>query len=102
MIFFVELKKNDDVFEKRRALASGKNKVLRFIAKLEKGKASISLEEVDSAHPFYNLSGSDNIISFTTDRYSDRPLVVKGPGAGAEVTAAGVFAEIISIGKYFE
>lgn len=100
--FFVELKKNDDVFEKRRALASGKNKVLRFIAKLEKGKASISLEEVDSAHPFYNLSGSDNIISFTTDRYSDRPLVVKGPGAGAEVTAAGVFAEIISIGKYFE
>ena len=75
---------------------------MRFIAKLEKGKASISLEEVNSSHPFYNLSGSDNIISFTTERYSERPLVVKGPGAGAEVTAAGVFAEIISIGKYFE
>ena len=100
--FFVELKKNDDVFEKIRKSAAAKGKVLRFIAKLENGKASISLEEVNSLHPFYNLSGSDNIISFTTERYSDRPLVVKGPGAGAEVTAAGVFAEIISIGKYFE
>ena len=100
--FFVELKKNDDVFEKMRKAASGKGKVLRFIAKLEKGRASISLEEINSSHPFFNLSGSDNIISFTTERYSDRPLVVKGPGAGAEVTAAGVFAEIISIGKYFE
>jgi aspartokinase/homoserine dehydrogenase 1 len=59
------------------------------------------LVEVDGTHPFYNLSGSDNIISFTTERYKDRPLVIKGPGAGAEVTAAGVFAEIISIGKYF-
>jgi bifunctional aspartokinase / homoserine dehydrogenase 1 len=100
--FFIELKKNDAIFDKMRASAAGKEKVLRFIAKLEKGKASISLEEVNSSHPFYNLSGSDNIISFTTERYSERPLVVKGPGAGAEVTAAGVFAEIISIGKYFE
>ncbi len=100
--FFVELKKNDDVFEKIRKSAASKGKVLRFIAKLENGKASISLEEVNNLHPFFNLSGSDNIISFTTERYSDRPLVVKGPGAGAEVTAAGVFAEIISIGKYFE
>jgi aspartokinase/homoserine dehydrogenase 1 len=100
--FFNELKKNDDYFEKIRKKSFDKSKVLRFIAKLEKGKASISLQEVDSLHPFYNLSGSDNIISFTTERYLDRPLVVKGPGAGAEVTAAGVFAEIISIGKYFE
>ncbi len=100
--FFAALKKNDQVFEKIRRKASEKGKVLRFIAKLEKGKASISLEEVGFTHPFYNLSGSDNIISFMTERYSDRPLVVKGPGAGAEVTAAGVFAEIISIAKYFE
>lgn len=85
-----------------RAKAAKNNKVLRFIASLDKGKAKISLQDVDSSHPFYNLSGSDNIISFTTDRYTDRPLVVKGPGAGAEVTAAGVFAEIISISKYFE
>ena len=100
--FFVELKKNNHVFEARRIHAARQNKVLRFIASLDKGKAKISLQEVDTTHPFYNLSGSDNIISFTTERYSERPLVVKGPGAGAEVTAAGVFAEIISIGKYFE
>ncbi len=53
-----------------------------------------------NTHPFYNLSGSDNIISFTTERYKERPLVIKGPGAGAEVTAAGVFAEIIGISNY--
>ena len=100
--FFKELEKNNAYFESIRKTASEKNKVLRFIAKLEGAKASISLEEVDSNHPFYNLSGSDNIISFTTERYHDRPLVVKGPGAGAEVTAAGVFSEIISIARYFE
>lgn len=100
--FFSELKRNDHIFNEMRNNAGSKGKVLRFIAKLENGKASIGLEEINSQHPFYNLSGSDNIISFTTERYSDRPLVVKGPGAGAEVTAAGVFSEIISIGKYFE
>jgi aspartokinase/homoserine dehydrogenase 1 len=100
--FFKELEKNNAHFENIRKKAADKKKVLRFIAKLEGEKASISLEEVDSNHPFYNLSGSDNIISFTTERYHDRPLVVKGPGAGAEVTAAGVFSEIISIAKYFE
>lgn len=100
--FFRELRKNDTLFEKRREAAASRNAVLRFIAKLEGGKASIRLEEVSAAHPFYNLSGSDNIISFTTDRYKDRPLVVKGPGAGAEVTAAGVFAEIISLSRYLD
>ncbi|MBL0048695.1 MAG: bifunctional aspartate kinase/homoserine dehydrogenase I [Bacteroidetes bacterium] len=100
--FFKELEISNAVFEARRAKAEEKGKVLRFIALLENGKASIRLLEVDEKHPFYNLSGSDNIISFTTERYHDRPLVVKGPGAGAEVTAAGVFAEIISIGNYFE
>ena len=53
---------------------------------------------VDGQHPFYALSGSDNIISFTTERYRERPLVVKGPGAGAEVTAAGVFADLVNVG----
>ena len=75
-------------------------KVLRYIASLENGKTSVSLHEIDSEHPFYSLSGSDNIISYTTQRYQDRPLVVKGPGAGAEVTAAGVFADIIRISSY--
>ncbi len=100
--FFGELEKSNDFFDAPRKKADDKKKVLRFIAQLENNNASISLQEVDASHPFYNLSGSDNIISFTTERYHDRPLVVKGPGAGAEVTAAGVFAEIISIGNYFE
>jgi len=100
--FFVALKNADSHFEKLRNEAAQKNNVLRFIASLNNGKATIKLMQVDSTHPFYNLSGSDNIISFTTERYHDRPLVVKGPGAGAEVTAAGVFAEIISIGNFIE
>ena len=64
------------------------------------GKASVGLESVDQTNPFFALDGSDNMISFTTDRYLERPLVIKGPGAGAEVTAAGVFAEIISISHF--
>ena len=72
---------------------------MRYIGKLEDGKVEISLQMVDDSHPFYMLSGSDNIISFTTDRYNNRPLVIKGPGAGAEVTAAGVFADIINVGS---
>jgi aspartokinase/homoserine dehydrogenase 1 len=100
--FFSELEKSNDFFEVRRKKSEEKNKALRFIAQLENNHATISLQEVDASHPFFNLSGSDNIISYTTERYHDRPLVVKGPGAGAEVTAAGVFAEIISIGNYFE
>jgi aspartokinase/homoserine dehydrogenase 1 len=100
--FFVQLEKNNDVFSKRRDEAAKKGKVLRFIATLENGKARVSLEAVGADHPFYSLSGSDNMIAFTTERYKDRPLVIKGPGAGAEVTAAGVFAEIISISNYLK
>ncbi|HMR19982.1 MAG TPA: hypothetical protein PKA53_11845, partial [Sphingobacterium sp.] len=69
-----------------------------YIGKLEDGKVSIAMEMVDETHPFYSLSGSDNIISFTTERYKERPLVVKGPGAGAEVTAGGVFADLVNVG----
>ncbi len=98
--FFVELERADDVFEQLRAEAAANGKVLRMIAKLENGEASIGLEAVDTSHPFYFLSGSDNMIVFTTERYKERPLVVRGPGAGAEVTAAGIFAEIIRIGNY--
>ena len=95
--FFEELKKADPDFEIRRKSAEKEGKVLRYIAILENGDARVTLQTVDSDHPFYNLSGSDNIISFKTDRYHDRPLVIKGPGAGAEVTAAGLFADIIRI-----
>lgn len=98
---FEELENADAHFESIRAEASKKGKILRMVAKLENEQASIKLESVDPTHPFYTLSGSDNMIVFTTERYKERPLVVRGPGAGAEVTAAGVFAEIIKIGNYF-
>lgn len=97
---FKEIEKADDYFEKLRADAAKEGRVLRFIAKLENGEASIVLQAVDASNPFYSLSGSDNMIVFTTDRYKERPLVILGPGAGAEVTAAGVFAEIITIGNF--
>jgi aspartokinase/homoserine dehydrogenase 1 len=99
--FYEELKKNNDFFEKLKAEAANSGKVLRYIGLLEDGNVSVSLQMVDENHPFYILSGSDNIISFTTDRYKERPLVVKGPGAGAEVTAAGVFADIVNVGAQY-
>jgi len=93
--FFGQLKREDALFEKRKRTAEKSGKRLRYIATLEKGRATVALRAVGPAHPFYDLSGSDNIIAFTTTRYKDTPLVVKGPGAGAEVTAAGVFADIL-------
>jgi len=95
--FFIELQKFDNQFEERRLEAKKKNKVLRYIGNIENKNAWISLQEVDQKHPLYSLSGSDNMIVFTTERYKDRPLVIKGPGAGVEVTAAGVFADIIRV-----
>lgn len=96
--FYAELLANNEYFEQIKKEAEASGKVLRYIGKLEDGKVAITLQMVDDSHPFYMLSGSDNIISFTTDRYKDRPLVVKGPGAGAEVTAAGVFSDIVNVG----
>ncbi|MVN90374.1 bifunctional aspartate kinase/homoserine dehydrogenase I [Mucilaginibacter aquatilis] len=96
--FYAALKANAAYFNKLKKDAEDSGKVLRYIGKLEDGKASITLQMVDESHPFYSMSGSDNIIAFTTDRYKERPMVVKGPGAGAEVTAAGVFADLINVG----
>lgn len=96
--FYTELAAAKTYFENLKKQAHDNKKALRYIGKLENGKASIRLQMVDESHPFYMLSGSDNIISFTTERYKERPLVVKGPGAGAEVTAAGVFADLVNIG----
>lgn len=98
--FFAELKKHNGHFDKLRDEASGKGEVLRMLAILENGNAKVQLKGVDAENAFYGLQGSDNMIAFTTKRYNERPLVVKGPGAGAEVTAAGVFAEIIAISNY--
>lgn len=97
--FFTALEASDSHFEQMSAQAKESGKVLRFIAKLEDGKASIGIQAVDAESPFRNLGGSDNMIVFTSARYLHRPLVVRGPGAGAEVTAAGLFAEIISAGN---
>lgn len=98
--FYAQLKAENAFFEDLKNKAESEGKVLRYIAKLEDGKAKINLQIVDDSHPFYALSGSDNIISFTTDRYKERPMVVKGPGAGADVTAAGVFADIVNVGAH--
>lgn len=97
-VFYEELKKSEDYFNQIKKQAENNNQVLRYIGKLENGEATVRLEMVDCNHPFYNLTGSENIISFTTERYKSNPLVIKGPGAGAEVTAAGVFADLINVG----
>jgi len=96
--FYQTLQAENSFFEDMKMQAEESRKVLRYIGKLENGIVKIGLQMVDETHPFYALSGSDNIISFITDRYKERPMVVKGPGAGAEVTAAGVFADIVQVG----
>ncbi len=96
--FFGALDNHDADFESRRAEAAAHGKVLRMVARLEDGRATIGLHAYGPEHPFFFLDGSDNMVAFTTERYRERPLVVRGPGAGAEVTAAGVFAEVIGMG----
>ncbi|MFD0998462.1 bifunctional aspartate kinase/homoserine dehydrogenase I [Ohtaekwangia kribbensis] len=98
--FFKTLEKHDASFEKLRDEAFSKGEKLRYMAVLNEGKVSVKLGSVNSQHPFYSLSGSDNIILLTTERYHERPMVIRGPGAGAAVTAAGVFADVIRIGHY--
>lgn len=95
--FWKNLPSLDADFEARRKVLEQQNKRWRFVAKLENGKGSVSLMEVDEHHPFYGLEGSNNIILLTTERYHDYPMLIQGYGAGASVTAAGVFADIMSI-----
>ena len=84
-------------FEARRRVLEAEGKHWRFVARLEDGKASVGLQEVGIGHPFYGLEGSNNIILLTTERYREYPMMIQGYGAGAGVTAAGVFADIMSI-----
>jgi len=98
--FFTKLEKFDKIFDEKRKRAAEKGNVLRYVANLENGKAEISLQEVNSKNPFYSLSGSDNMFAFYTTHYQSHPIVIKGPGAGADVTAAGVFADVIRISNY--
>lgn len=95
--FFKELSRFDEEFKKRFDDARQQNKKLCYIARYSQGKATVQLDAIGPEHPFYNLSGSDNIISFHTQHYEDSPLVVKGPGAGAGVTASGIVADILRI-----
>ena len=81
--------------EIKSSKAKAQNLSLKYIASFAGGKASVGLQSIDAAHNFANLSGKDNAVLFFTDRYSEQPLVIKGAGAGADVTAAGVFADII-------
>ncbi|MDO6802379.1 bifunctional aspartate kinase/homoserine dehydrogenase I [Wenyingzhuangia sp. 1_MG-2023] len=86
-------------FNAIRDNAAANNTQLKYVAEYVNGKANVSLQEVDATHPFYNLQGSDNIVLFFTERYPEFPLIIKGAGAGADVTASGIFADIIRIGK---
>lgn len=95
--FWEKIKTMDAHFEKERQRAEAEEHHFRFVAKLEDGRASVSLQEVSHDHPFYHLEGSNNIILLTTARYKEYPMLIQGYGAGVAVTAAGVFADIISV-----
>ena len=97
--FYKMIEKNESHFQNLLNIANKKGARLKYVAQLENGKASVGLQEIDVNHDFYNLEGSDNIILFYTNRYRNQPLIIKGAGAGAEVTAAGIFGDIIRIGK---
>ena len=97
--FFDLLKRDEAEFQKLYKEADAQDCELKYVAQLENAHAKVGLQKVDAKHPFANLSGSDNIVLFFTDRYSEQPLIVKGAGAGADVTASGIFADIIRIGK---
>ena len=95
--FWKKLPSLDAGFEERRQVLEKEGNRWRFVARLENGRAEVRLEEVDHNHPFYELEGSNNIILITTERYNEYPMLIQGYGAGAGVTAAGVFADIMSI-----
>ena len=95
--FWKNLPKLDADFEARRKQLDADGKRWRFVATFDHGKLSVALKEVDRTHPFYNLQGSNNIVALTTERYREYPMLIQGYGAGASVTAAGVFANIMSI-----
>jgi aspartokinase/homoserine dehydrogenase 1 len=97
--FFDSLIKHSMHFDKMLEDATNKNSKMKYVAQLENGKAKVGIQLVKEGHDFYNLEGSDNIILFYTNRYNKQPLIVKGAGAGADVTASGIFADIIRIGK---
>jgi aspartokinase/homoserine dehydrogenase 1 len=95
--FWKHLSELDKEFEEKRQELEKNHKHFRFVAEMDNGKCRVGLQEVEASHPFYELEGSNNIIMISTERYRDYPMIIKGYGAGADVTAAGIFADIISI-----
>ena len=98
--FYASLTKHEAHFQQIFKEANDKDCRLKYVATFEDGKAKVGLQHIPADHPFYNLEGSDNIVLFFTDRYVAQPLQIKGAGAGAEVTASGIFADVIRIGKF--
>jgi len=97
--FLQTLDQESDHFENLRKEAFEKNCRLKYVAEYKNGKAKVGLQHIAKEHPFYNLDGKDNIVLFYTNRYKDQPLIIKGAGAGAEVTASGIFGDIIRTGN---
>ncbi|MEY8848605.1 bifunctional aspartate kinase/homoserine dehydrogenase I [Psychroserpens sp. XS_ASV72] len=97
--FYKTLKADEEHFQSIFANAKAKKCQLKYVAEFKNGKAKCGLREIPEGHPFYNLEGKDNIVMFYTERYPEQPLIVKGAGAGADVTASGLFADIIKIGN---
>ena len=97
--FYQTLITDEAHFQQLYANATAKNCQLKYVAEFNNGKASVGLREIPEGHPFFNLKGKDNIVMFYTQRYPDQPLIVKGAGAGADVTASGLFADIIKVGN---
>jgi len=95
--FYLKVEKLDPEFERQRLELKKSAKKWRFVATLDRGKARVELISIDRNHPSYDLDGSNNIILLTTERYNELPMVIKGYGAGADVTAAGVFADLMRV-----
>ncbi|XOD67427.1 MAG: bifunctional aspartate kinase/homoserine dehydrogenase I [Flavobacteriales bacterium Tduv] len=98
-IFYKQLEEDADHFNQLRHASEKEGKRLRFMARYEKGKASVGLESIGPEHPFYRLEGKDNMVLYLTHRYAEQPLIIKGAGAGAEVTASGIFSDIIKASR---
>jgi aspartokinase/homoserine dehydrogenase 1 len=93
--FYTSLKVDEKHFQELYASAKANNCQLKYVAEFKNGKAQVGLKEIPVGHPFYNLEGKDNIVMFFTERYPEQPMIIKGAGAGADVTASGLFADII-------
>ncbi len=98
--FLNTLSQYDPIFKQKLIQVEKENKKYSVIATFEEGKAKVSLQTINAKHPFFNVKGSDNIFLFKTERYNDFPLIIKGAGAGSEVTSAGVFADILRIANW--